>query len=105
MWASVLDNREEELMPLLQNSGVDSSDFTWQAFAELYEEVHSKLQLRLEEQDHELMRSIRTCKVRMYADVLGFDRVFVAKCKHQKGAGEMAIEACLISMRMRADQE
>mmetsp|Transcript_22748 Transcript_22748/g.50277 ORF Transcript_22748/g.50277 Transcript_22748/m.50277 type:complete len:1319 (+) Transcript_22748:219-4175(+) len=103
VWSSIEDEHESELMSLLQRGGVDISEFSAGAFAELYDEVYEKKLCKLEMRDGELVRSIRIIKVWLHADVLNVDHVLVTRSKVQHGLRHHKIQGRPISMRISSD--
>jgi len=105
-WAMVEDDKEEELMSLLQQHGIDTSDFPAQSFSELYDEVYERSLSTLEVQTSgELVRTVRIIKVWLHAQILNVDHILVVKAKFQKGAFDAMTKDQPISMRMSVDQD
>ncbi|CAK0873699.1 unnamed protein product [Prorocentrum cordatum] len=99
---SEVDNREAELTAVLQKGGVDVSEFTWQAFADLYEEVHEKGMSSFEtSKDGELLRTIRIVKVWLHAEILGLDHVLLLRAKHTGPGGRQNVEGSGARKRRR----
>jgi len=101
-WASVTNFQEEELMVLLQNHGIDVSEFSWQSFAELCEEVYEKKHSTIQAVNGELVRQLRIIKVQLSAQVLNLKHLLVMKSKRQNGRTFVPYPLRTPSMRMRA---
>ena len=69
-WARVSNNKEEELMSMLQTYGLSLDQFTWRSFADLYEEVYEKKHSKLQPVEGELVREVRIIKVWLWANIL-----------------------------------
>eukprot|EP00931_Biecheleriopsis_adriatica_P021050 TRINITY_DN13886_c0_g1_i1.p1 TRINITY_DN13886_c0_g1~~TRINITY_DN13886_c0_g1_i1.p1 ORF type:complete len:1262 (+),score=289.72 TRINITY_DN13886_c0_g1_i1:34-3819(+) len=103
-WAKVENSAEDELMSSLQKHGVDLSQFSWQSFAELHDEVYEKRQSEIKEVKGELIRSIRIIKVWLFATVLNCKHFLVVRTKQQKGRTQQLKAFRTLSMRMRQEQ-
>ncbi|CAE7296351.1 MAP3K3, partial [Symbiodinium pilosum] len=104
-WVPVAnDNKEDELMNLLQKYAIDVAEFSWQSFSELYDEVYTNRLSELQEIDNELLRTVRIVKVWLSADILGCRHVLVMKTKQQRRKTVEVPGVRALSMRMRAAQ-
>lgn len=104
-WTPLGNKKQGELMRLLLSHGVDVSDFSPNAFDDLYAEIYEKQQSSLAEEDDVLFRQIQIVKVWLIAEILNFDHVLVTKAKMQGGKTDEADLGRPISMRMGPDQE
>eukprot|EP00403_Amphidinium_massartii_P049386 CAMPEP_0178465670 /NCGR_PEP_ID=MMETSP0689_2-20121128/51484_1 /TAXON_ID=160604 /ORGANISM="Amphidinium massartii, Strain CS-259" /LENGTH=1352 /DNA_ID=CAMNT_0020092623 /DNA_START=215 /DNA_END=4273 /DNA_ORIENTATION=+ len=104
-WAALVDENEEELQTLLQTNGIDVTDFSPFAFAELYEEIYEKKLSTLAKIDGELVRTIAIVKVWLHATILHTDHLLVTNGKFQKGRWDSKDTDRPVSMRMNADQD
>uniref|UniRef100_A0A7S2LSF5 Uncharacterized protein n=1 Tax=Zooxanthella nutricula TaxID=1333877 RepID=A0A7S2LSF5_9DINO len=104
-WEPVIDSKEDELMSLLHKNGIDVAEFSAQAFAELYDEVHVSMSATLDVVFGDLRRTIRIVKVWVHAEILNIDHVLVVRAKWQKGTYEEMHLPQPVSMRMGVDQE
>ncbi|CAE7153701.1 MAP3K3, partial [Symbiodinium necroappetens] len=104
-WVPVAnDNKEDELMNLLQKYAIDVAEFSWQSFAELYDEVYTNRLSELQEANNELLRTVRIVKVWLSADILSCRHVLVMKTKQQRRRTVEVPGVRALSMRMRASQ-
>jgi len=99
-WAVVGNSKEDELLALLNSHGIESSEFTLDAFADLYDEVHETGLSSLEVQDGILVRKIRIVKVWLHADILSLEHVLQVKRKLQKGKSNDQDKGRPLSMRI-----
>jgi len=99
-WSKVGNTQEDELLGLLTSHGIESTDFTMDAFSELYDEVYETCLSSLEVQDGVLVRKIRIVKVWLHADVLSVEHVLQVKRKIQKGKSDEQDKGRPLSMRI-----
>lgn len=98
---------EDALRNLLQIHGVNVSDISEEAFAELCDEViDSKYATLLVREDNGLERSINVLKVWIFADILSSDHVLVRRWKSEKGVrkSEQGNGDQPVNLRMPRDQ-
>ncbi|CAE7944229.1 CDC123, partial [Symbiodinium necroappetens] len=103
-WAPVENNKEDELMQLLSQHGIDLSEFTWQSFVELYSEVYEKSLSTIQVVDGQLVRKVKVVKVWLEANLLSQKHVLIIKTKQQQGRVQHLRNLRTLSMRMRAMQ-
>jgi len=103
-WARVTNNKEEELINLLQSHGISLDEFTWQSFVELYDEVYEKKQSQLEPHEGELVRYVRIIKIWLWANVLNCRHALVLRTKQQHCRTQVMSSLRVLSMRMAAGQ-
>jgi len=103
-WATVgTMSKEDELMQLLQSSGVDMTEWSADSFSQLYTEVHDKQTATLERRDNVLMRTIRVIKIWVHANILNHEQVLVMKKKMQNGKNDDSSENKPVSKQMTGD--
>lgn len=102
-WSAVGNSKEDELLDLLTAHGIESSEFTMDAFTELYDEVYETCLSSLEVQDGSLVRKIRIVKVWLHADILSVEHVLQTKKKIQKGKSDEQDKGRPLLMRMPKD--
>mmetsp|Transcript_20778 Transcript_20778/g.45749 ORF Transcript_20778/g.45749 Transcript_20778/m.45749 type:complete len:1304 (-) Transcript_20778:173-4084(-) len=102
-WCTVQDTADEKLMSLLQRHGIDVSEFSPHAFAELYDEVYETMTSNLEVVAGKLVRMVRVIKVWLHADILNTDHTLVMRSKLQRGEYSDYNHGQPISMRMSAE--
>lgn len=104
-WAAVTNMHEEELMNLLQTSGLDIKTVTPQAFAELYDEVYQQRTSTLCVEANELIRTVRVLKVWLRVDILNVDYSLAMRAKFQKGHFDDRDKDRPLSMRLGANHD
>lgn len=103
-WTRVSNNSEEELMTLLQTFAISVDQFTWQSFADLYDEVYEKKHSKLEPVGGELVRRVRIIKVWIWANVLNCRHALVLRSKQQHSRMHIMTQLRVLSMRIAEDE-
>lgn len=103
-WARVSNNKEEELMTLLQTYGLSLDQFSWQSFVDLYDEVYEAKHSKLEPLEGELVRSVRIIKVWLWANVLNCRHALVLRSKQQYSRTQVMTQLRVLSMRMAEEE-
>lgn len=102
-WVALTDDKETELMNMLQEHGQDLSDFPSHAFSELYSDVYVNALATLTLTDNEVVRNVQIVKIWLNASVLGVDHVLVIKGKWQNSCFSLEKKNNPIVMRIRTD--
>mmetsp|Transcript_11411 Transcript_11411/g.26370 ORF Transcript_11411/g.26370 Transcript_11411/m.26370 type:complete len:1312 (+) Transcript_11411:74-4009(+) len=95
---------EDILSSLLQEHGVDISQFKSGAFEELLDEVYTTKSSMLMVRDGELQRYLQIVKVWLTAEILSIPYLLVIRSKIQNGIRDFNSEDRPISMRMTTTQ-
>lgn len=96
---------EDALRNLLQIHGVNPSDITAEAFAELCDEVlDAKYATLLVREDNELERSINVLKVWLYSDILSSEHILTSRWKSEKNVRNTKDQDQPVNLRMLRDQ-
>lgn len=95
-------SKEDELMNMLLENGVDISEWSANSFARLYSEVFENKSATLEKKD-QLIRTMRVIKIWLHASILTHDHVLVMRQKVQNGKSDEADEGKPITMQMVGD--
>jgi len=104
-WAPLGNSNEDKLATVLQENGIEATEFSPSAFADLYDEVYESCNATLDIIEGELCRTIRIIKVWLVAQVLSLEHVLVSKAKFQKGKSDDKSTNRPLSMRMSKDQD
>jgi hypothetical protein len=104
-WVALANSREETLLGMLKDNGVDAAAFPDGVFADLYDEVYEKCQSTLEVVDRELVRKVRIVKLWLHADILATDHVLLLASKVQRGKSDTHDRGRPLTMRMALDAD